>query len=71
MTKKQRMNYILVACWELSKKYLDKAPLTEKEIEMLLNDATKIANQYGNTKFVKRVLHATCDEICEGERDHG
>ena len=65
MTKKQRMNRAYVACWDLYKKYHDIVPLSESQKEMLAEEATQISKEFGDTRFVKRMLHATCDEVCD------
>lgn len=65
MGKKQTINRIYVACWELYKKYHDMVPLSEAQKELLLEDSIKISREYGDSRFVKRLLHATCDEVCD------
>lgn len=65
MTKKQRMNRAYVACWELYKKYHEMVPLCEEQKELLMEDAVRISKEHGDTRFIKRVLHATCDEVCD------
>lgn len=72
MTKKQTMNRIYVACWEFYKKYHAMAPLAEEQIDMMCEESMQIAEQYGHTLFVRRLLYATCDELCnEKENNDG
>lgn len=70
MTKKQVVNSIYVTCWEFYKKYHARVPLSEQDRQEMLNETVEISERYGKTLFVRRLLHATCDELCE-ERENG
>lgn len=72
MTKKQLMNRMSVACWEFYKKYHAQVPLDEHTKQIMADEAICIADKYSETKAVRRILSAYCDELCdEKENEDG
>lgn len=65
MNKKQRVNQMSVAGWEFYKKYHAQVPLSNQAKELMAEEAIRISNEYGNERFMKRLLNIYCDELCE------
>ena len=53
---------IYTACWKLFRKY--SAPVDSDAFwDGLISDADRIAKNFGNTEFAKKIIVATADEI--------
>lgn len=65
MNRKQVINKMSVAGWEFYKKYHAQVPLNDHIKELMAEDAMRISTEFGNERFIKRLLNIYCEELSE------